>query len=354
MKMKQAILKSKEIFVGLEDSKTTWKLCVRSNNMEVDITSMRADYAVLQAYFENRFPGCKIHVIYEAGFKGFGLYDKLISDGIDCKVIPPHLVTEAKVNRVKTDKRDARRLAKVLEHDDCDSYCNVPDKERREDRQVSRTMSGIKKDIKVYRNRIHGFLKFHGIAVPEKKSRWGKKDFQNLRKLSLSESLTLSLEMLLKTLEFLWDTEKQLMGKMMAFLKKERYASTIKIFQSMPGIGHLTAVRLVLEWGENLARFHSGKAIAAFIGLTGRENSTGEKVDRGGLTRLGNRLVRCWFVESAWMAIKKDRALLDKFMRVWSSSGKRKVAIVAVARMMAVRLRACVLSNTPYKLGVVQ
>ena len=62
-------------------------------------------------YLRNKFPECTIHLIYEAGFKGFNLYDRLTEDGIDCVVIPPHMVTEPKMNKVKTDKRDARRLA---------------------------------------------------------------------------------------------------------------------------------------------------------------------------------------------------------------------------------------------------
>ncbi len=77
---------------------------------------MEAKYPLLIQYLTRRFPDCTIHVIYEAGFKGFNLHDKLTDDGIDCIVIPPHMVTEPKVNRVKTDKRDASRLAVILEN----------------------------------------------------------------------------------------------------------------------------------------------------------------------------------------------------------------------------------------------
>jgi hypothetical protein len=80
--------------------------------------------------------------------EGWYDYEELIEnasfteDGIDCVGIPPHLVTEPKVNRVKTDKRDANRLALVLENHDFKDACHVPDKERREDRQISRTLIG--------------------------------------------------------------------------------------------------------------------------------------------------------------------------------------------------------------------
>ena len=130
-RLQDHVAEGKEIFVGLEDSKRTWKLAVRSEKMLIHQVSMDAKYPVLIGYLRNEFPRCTIHLMYEAGFKGFNLYDQLTEDGIDCVVIPPHVVTEPKVNRIKTDKRDARRLAKVLENHDYQDSCFVPDKERR-------------------------------------------------------------------------------------------------------------------------------------------------------------------------------------------------------------------------------
>ena len=94
---------------------------------------MLAKYEVLQAYLMNRYPDCEITVMYEAGFQGFWLHDLLEDDGVKCIVTPPNKVTQAKDDRVKTDKRDARRLAQNLENGDYVS-CHVPDRERREDR----------------------------------------------------------------------------------------------------------------------------------------------------------------------------------------------------------------------------
>ena len=111
-------------------------------------------------------------------------------------VILPHVVTEPKITRVKTDKRDALRLALVLENHDFKDPRHVPDKERREDRQITRTLIAIPKDIIRTRNRVRKFLDFHGIAVsfPD---RWGREEFRALKKLSLSEPLRISLNILL-------------------------------------------------------------------------------------------------------------------------------------------------------------
>ncbi len=81
------MIKGKEVFVGLEDSKKTWKIAVRCEKMLVHQVSMEAKYPVLIQYLRNKFPGCTIRLIYEAGFKGFNLYDQLTEDGIDCVVV---------------------------------------------------------------------------------------------------------------------------------------------------------------------------------------------------------------------------------------------------------------------------
>jgi transposase len=347
-KVQDFIVKGKEIFVGLEDSKKTWKIAVRCEKMIIHQVSMEAKYPVLARYLANKFPECTIHLIYEAGFKGFNLFDQLTEDGIDCIVIPPHLVTEAKVNKVKTDKRDAKRLAQVLENHDFNSSCHVPDKERREDRQISRTLVAITKDI--IRTRIRKLLEFHGIEVPD---RWGRREFGNLKELSLSEPLKKSLMILLTLLEQLWDHQKTLREELRTLCKKERYKKAYEIAKSLPGIGWFTAIRLILELGEDLSHFASGKKIAAFLGLVSSEHSTGGTERKGRITGMGSRFMRSTLIENSWVAIKKDPALLSKFMRVWRGSGSKKKAIVAVARVLIVRFRACVISGTAYGIGTV-
>jgi transposase len=84
-------------------------------------TSMPAVYENLQSYLEKRFPRCRIEVMYEAGFGGFWLHDQLVANGVKCVVTPAHTVTQEKVSMVKTDKVDARRLARNLESGATDS-----------------------------------------------------------------------------------------------------------------------------------------------------------------------------------------------------------------------------------------
>jgi transposase len=291
--------------------------------------------------------------MYEAGFRGFTLHDRLVEDGIGCVVLPPHLMLEAKVNRVKTDRRDAWRLAKMLEDNEYRG-CYVPDRERREDRQVCRTLNAVEKEIKSTRNRIRKLLQFHGIeaSIPNGQV-WGKREFREIGKLSVGASLEKPVKVLLSILESLWTHQMTLRKELLALSKKPRYQKAFTIARSIPGIGWLTSIRLVLELGEDFTRFSTSKSIANFLGLTGSEYSTGETEHKGRITGQGPTFVRSWMIESAWVAIRKDPVLRGKFEAVWRNSGSKKKAIVAVARKLAVRLRSCMVLDQEYQIGLV-
>jgi transposase len=351
--MQDYIAKGKDIFIGLEDSKKSWRLCVRSERMVIHETSMEARYEGLRSYLRTRYPDCRITVMYEAGFKGFNLYDQLTRDGYECYVLPPHLMEEPKINKVKTDRRDARKIAKMLEDGGFRS-CHVPDVERRADRQICRTLNAVEKEIKSTRNRIRKALVFHGIVTGFKEDKyWGKTEYRALKGLSVSGSISKSIAILLSLLENLWKYQQELRNELRALAKKEKYAQTYDIVRSLPGIGWLTAIRLVLELGEDFSRFMSGKSLSNFLGLTGSEYSTGESVRKGRITGMGPSFVRAWLIESAWVGIRKDPVLRTKFEQVTKNSGSKKKAIVAVARKLACRLWACVIHRQEYVVGVV-
>lgn len=351
-KMQEFIVKSNRIFVGLEDSKKTWKVCVRCDRMIVHEASMPARYEVLRTYLARRYPECKVTVLYEAGFHGFWLHDLLEADGCTCIVTPANKVTQAKDDRVKTDKRDARRLAKNLENGDYVSCC-VPDRERREDRQISRTLSQVQKDITATKNRIRRFLDYHGLNDGLKTGAWTDKDYRTLADLDLPRSLKFCLDMHLRLLKEFLAVKEELRGELRALCEKERYKAGVRAKSSSPGIGWFTAIRLTLEWGD-MSRFRTGKHIASFTGLTSREYSTGDTVRRGRITGQSAEHVRSWLIECAWRAIRKDPVLLDKYRRVSRNSGSRKKAVVAVARKLAVRLWALETTGQRYCAGVVE
>lgn len=350
-KIMQSTEEIKQVFIGLEDSKSTYRICARYRGMEAATATMPAAYPHLQRYLEGHFPDYRVTVLYEAGFKGFELHDQLVADGYRCVVTPPNKVTQAKDNRVKTDSRDARRLAKILETGDYVA-CHVPDRGRREDREISRSLEQVASDIRRTKNRIRGFLKFHGLENYDSKLHWTDQEYRDLRNLDLSHSLAFSLEVKLSELEHLWELQLLLRCELKRLCQLERYQESVRIKMSFPGIGWLTAIRLTLEWGD-LSRFPDGKHLASFSGLTCREYSTGDTIHRGRITGQSAEFIRSWLIEIAWRAIRKDPVLFEKFQRVWRNSGSKKKAIVAVARKLVVRMRAVELERASYRLGLV-
>ena len=347
-KVRDFVVRGNDVFVGLEDSKRSWKLCVRSEGTIVNQTSMPAEYQGLLQYLRRRFPECRIKVMYEAGFAGFDLHDRLVSDGIACVVTPPHTVSEEKCNKQKNDRTDCRRLAKNLQNNDY-RECFVPDRQLREDRQISRCYGQVQGDIVRLKNRIRRTLEWHGLDGLFQPGRWSDTDYAQvlptLKQHNVSESLLISFGHMFAVLSASRQTRKEILKELAKLRKKERYARPCGLLVSTPGGGPLTAIRLALEWGD-LSRFKRKEQFSSFLGLIPGDYSSGDNERKGHITKQGNRAVRKWLVESAWVAIRKDPALLEKYQRVTRASGSKKKAIVATARKLALRMRTVLLTNT--------
>jgi transposase len=108
------VVKGEEVFVGIDVHKESWQVTVRVNGEEVFHGRVASEYRILRKVLD-RFQGGKIHVAYEAGPCGFGLHDQLRGDGMEVIVVPPSLIPIESGNKVKTDKRDSRKLARLLE-----------------------------------------------------------------------------------------------------------------------------------------------------------------------------------------------------------------------------------------------
>ena len=169
----------------------------------------------------------------------------------------------------------------------------------------------------------------------------------------MSSTLRSCLDIYLKLLETLEELKSELKERLKSISEQGRYRESVRTKESCPGVGWLSAVRFTLEWGD-LSRFPTGKHLASFTGLTCSEYSTGEKIHRGRITGQGSGMVRGWLIQCAWRAVSLDPILLDKFDRVWKNSESKKKAIVAVARKLAVWMRAIEVLKQPYVVGVIK
>ena len=318
-KITQTILTGKRIYVGLEDSKRSWKICIRNDEKIVFEGSFDTEYSLLRSFFKNRFPRCIIKVIYEAGFQGFWLHDLFTADGIECIVTPPNFVTNEKNSMVKNDKIDAQRLAKNLANNDY-KVCRVPSSTRRSDRQISRLLFQVQRKITSTKNQIRKFFDLHHIPVL-KAHAWYEHHYKGLRMLKLEDSLQFCLDTQLDILDLLREKKALLLKKLKNLCKSPKYHKNAVLLQSVPGIGWLTAIRLVLEWGD-VRDFKNGRAFARYNGLAISQHQTGERDKRGHITKQGNRFARSWLVESSWTAIRGDGILLQKYNAVKKNSGQ--------------------------------
>ena len=131
------------------------------------------------------------------------------------------------------------------------------------------------------------------------------------------------------------------------------YVNTYKIINTIPGLGPLTSAMLCFEIGD-FNRFSSGKKLAAYIGLTPREFSSGDNVYKGRITGQGNKLLRSYLVESSWFLIGNDPVMKDFYNRIKSNTGSGKKAIIAVARKLINRIHSIVVNNQCYAIGEIE
>lgn len=353
-KMRTYKLKGKKVFIGIDVAKRKYSLNVRNDKMTVEMLNIPADYEVLGNHLRNQYPLCDIYVIYEAGFSGFGLHDYLTAQGVTCIVTPPTSVTMEKVDKKKCDSRDAARLAKNLENGDY-KECFVPDKERREDRLVSRKLEQIQKDLTREKNRVRRLFDFCDLNGKNTSERWYASDWVAARKLSQMDTpLGLCLRIHFEHIDLLLKHRREARKALFEIGQKERYERAVEILSSMPGIGVFSATRLILEWGEDWSRFATAAKVSGYSGLTASEYSTGDHQYRGHVTGQSRGVIRAILIQCAWVAIRYDPVLLRKYNRISKNSGSKKKAIVGVARKMVVRMRAIMISGREYETGLIE
>ena len=149
---------SEQLFVGIDVHKHKWHVTIRTQDVELFCGSIPGNWKSLKQILD-RYPDCQIQAVYEAGYFGFWLHDHLQEAGIDCLVTPPSLLPMEYGNRVKTDKRDSRKLSHLL----CKGMLrriHVPSKEERYHRQVGRRRRQLIRDRVRYQSRIKSELRF--------------------------------------------------------------------------------------------------------------------------------------------------------------------------------------------------
>ena len=345
-------VKGKAVFVGIDVHLNKWVLCSFCDAEVLEKMTIHSRYPILLNLLRTHYKEARfIHLVYEAGFSGFGLYRQLKRDGYDCIVTSPNRIPKSD-NKVKTDKRDAEKLARFHAAGHLKSIA-VPSPSAESDRRVLRQRNRWVKKQTRQKNEIKSFLFLHDITKPDfVKTSWSKAYMDWLGSLTFQyASDTFILRQMLEHLAQLRNDLAKLTQCLRALSRHHKYKENHLRITRLKGVGLITAMTFLLELFD-LKRFKSTACFSSYLGLTPSQYSSGEHVRLGHISREGNVHLRRVLIESAWTVIKHDPHLREKYNRIRAKGTNGNKAIVAVARSLAVRLRYCLLHKVDYVVGV--
>jgi transposase len=243
----------------------------------------------------------QLRVCYAAGPTGYVLYWQLSELGVKCEVIAPTLVPEKAGDRVKTDRRDAEKLARCYRAGDLTAVW-VPDAAHEALRDLVRARLAAKRDQLRARNRLGKFLLRHGRRAPEGTTAWSTKHLawikgQSFEQAAQQATLVDYLHEVQHEAERIVRLERSIDTAIDTLPEKMR--AVIEALQSLRGIATISAVSIMAEVGE-MSRFERARQLMGYSGAVSWEDSSGPRVHRGGISKAGNAHLRRIVIEAAW------------------------------------------------------
>ena len=360
------------LYVGMDVDKEKIAMAAmeKTGNDLVSARIIRNSPEAIRKYFQELSQkGDEIQTCYEAGFCGFQLARQLSELGIGCAVAAPGMLPKMPSDRIKTDRRDARLLARALRNGDVHEVY-VPTKQDESVRDYLRMYEDTKGELKRAKQRVLHFLLRRQLRYTHG-GNWTGKYRKWLRSLEFEDSMeqeTLD-EYYARVVEL--EEHCQRMAERVEQISEDaRYAEPVRQLKGFKGIGTLIALTLIVEIGD-FRRFTTAEQFMAFLGLVPSEHSSGSKRRQGSITKAGNSHVRKLLVESAWhyrsyhpqskglmkrreglpaqlvtYANRAGRRLNKKFLRLVYEGKPSQVAATAVARELAGFVWGAMTGNT--------
>lgn len=313
------------------------------------------------------------HFCYEAGPCGYGLYRSLIARGHACTVVAPSLIPRKPGQRIKTDRRDALSLTKLLRAGELTAVW-VPNDEQEAIRDLTRAREDMKAIELKAKQRLGAFLLRHGQVYPGK-SRWTQAHWRWLETLKFGASL--QQVVLVEYMEAVKSAQRQVVAleqQMRAALTGWSLKPVAEALMAMRGISLIAAMTILSELGD-LGRFATPSELMAYLGVIPSEHSSGQTRRQGGITRTGNGHVRRILVEAAWnyrfparktntierraertpvrvqaIAWQAQKRLCGRYQQLMQSGKHKNVVVTAVARELCgfIWAIACEVSGKPH------
>lgn len=351
-------------YIGLDVHKDTIAISVARAGREApeswgEIGNKPKKVAKLVERLAGEFGGELLLFAYEAGPCGYGLYRQLLSLGQDCQVVAPSKIPQQPGDRVKTDRRDAHKLARALRSGDLTPVW-VPDTEQEAIRDLTRARDDIKDQQQKARQQLNAFVTRHGHNWPSNKTRWTQTHYNWLQSLRFEHDWQqIVLQEYIDAVKAADQRLADLTAQMERVLPQWSLAPVVDSLMALRGIDKLAAMVLLAELGD-ISRFDSPKQLMGFLGLVPSEHSSGSKRRQGGITKTGNGHARRMLIESAWsyrfpprqtahlrrkgaaasaeaqtIAWRAQKRLCGRYKTLMQSGKNTKQTTVAVARELA-------------------
>jgi transposase len=333
-----------EAFVGLDTSKLRNAVAIadggRSGEVRYfgEIENSGTATAKLVRKLASKYG--RLTFCYEAGPTGYGLYRQIKSLGHECVVVAPSLIPKKPGNQVKTNRRDAIELARLLRADELTSVW-VPDRGHEAMRDLTRARETAMRDLRSKRQQISAFLLRQGRHYPEKTT-WTKAHMNWLasQPLEYPEQRIVFEEMMLAARQA-QERLARLEQAIRDAVPDWSLAEVVNALMAMRGMDLISAATFMAEIGD-LSRFRTPVQLMAYLGLVPSEDSTGDAIKRGPITKAGNRRARRMLTECGWSYQHPPRVGRAKQMKVDAvPPAVRQIAWKAQCRLYA-RYRALI------------
>lgn len=351
--MKTQITALPKLYIGIDIHKRSWKVHCSSDLSSGKTFSMSPNALGLQEYVLRHYPGYVVSVAYEAGCCGYHAHRCFESYGWHSLVVnPADIFRRGKERHTKTDRIDAQLIARELKDGRLSSIV-VPDTKREQLRSLFRRRNDLVKDMRQIKSYIKMQLLYYGIVIPEEfdNDHWSHKFRNWLDKLSFDYATGNEvLNSRMRSFRFI-DQEFREVSTSLRKYTKTYYKEDYMLLRSIPGIGPIVASGILSELGD-LRRFNNIKHLAGYVGLAPGIYQSGDRLRHTGVSMRAHRLMRSYFIEASWQAIRTDPVMHEYYRK---HQGKNvKSIIVKVARKLLSRTLAVIKTQTPYEIGVVE
>ncbi len=363
-------------YLGLDVHKETipWAVAIEgrsSPQYRGEIANRPNKVLKLVEKLNQEFGGEVLLWCYEAGPCGYQLHRQLLNLGHDCQVVAPSKIPKQAGDRIKTDRRDAIKLARLLRSGDLTGVW-VPDTEQEAMRDLTRARGDMKVQERKAQQQLNAFVLRNGHAWPAKKKRWNSIHYNWLEALRFEHDWQqVVLQEYVEAVKAATKRVAEIDSLMQQALAQWSMAPVVYSLKALRGINTIAAMILLAELGD-ISRFGSPRQLMAYLGLVPSEHTSGPNRRQGGITKTGNTHARRILVESSWgyrfparqtahlkrkaadasdaakaIAWKAQKRLCGRYKTMTQAGKNTKVVCVAIARELLGFIWAIVCQEIP-------